>query len=216
MINKFSYCFYVKTETLGDREYYYKILETGMVQFGVHMNFLPIKQVLVIIFVLKNAFLIYFLCFSSFLDWASFSREHRGPGAKYPRLRKQYIRMAGLNLTSFRGFLTKQARRRGTHRSQPLDRKWTTKIRRLFKRTGIQSRPLDLNMTVVTLCKRDRIGSVRSHPTVHDQSPKGYPCDLSRPYDRYRTALLCPSSLRSRRRRKQCPRRRSRRCLALR
>jgi hypothetical protein len=40
MINKFSYCFHVKTETLGDREYYYKILETRMVQFGAHMDFL--------------------------------------------------------------------------------------------------------------------------------------------------------------------------------
>jgi hypothetical protein len=41
---------------LNDKEYYYKILETGMVQFGVHKNFLPIKQVLVIIFVLKMHF----------------------------------------------------------------------------------------------------------------------------------------------------------------
>ena len=32
--------FYVKTETLNDREYYYKILEIGMVQFGAKMNFL--------------------------------------------------------------------------------------------------------------------------------------------------------------------------------
>jgi hypothetical protein len=27
MRNKFSYCFHVETETLNDREYYYKILE---------------------------------------------------------------------------------------------------------------------------------------------------------------------------------------------
>jgi hypothetical protein len=40
MINKFSYCFHVKTETLNDREYYYKILEIGMVQFGAKMEFL--------------------------------------------------------------------------------------------------------------------------------------------------------------------------------
>jgi hypothetical protein len=40
MRNKFSKCFHVKTEILNDREHYYKILETGMVQFGVNMNFL--------------------------------------------------------------------------------------------------------------------------------------------------------------------------------
>jgi hypothetical protein len=38
MTNYFSYCFHVKTETLNDREYYYKILEIGMVQFGAKMN----------------------------------------------------------------------------------------------------------------------------------------------------------------------------------
>jgi hypothetical protein len=59
MINKFSNCFHVKTVTLGDREYYYKILETGMVQFGARMNFLCNKQVLGIIFLLKINFCIY-------------------------------------------------------------------------------------------------------------------------------------------------------------
>jgi hypothetical protein len=34
------FCFHVKTETLNDREYYYKILEIGMVQFGPKMEFL--------------------------------------------------------------------------------------------------------------------------------------------------------------------------------
>jgi hypothetical protein len=38
MINNFSYCFHAKTEPLYDRERYYKILETGMVQFGAKMN----------------------------------------------------------------------------------------------------------------------------------------------------------------------------------
>jgi hypothetical protein len=33
-----------------------RIIGTEMVQFGVHMNFLQIKQVLVIIFVLKMHF----------------------------------------------------------------------------------------------------------------------------------------------------------------
>jgi hypothetical protein len=40
MINKFPDRVHVKTETLNDEEYYYKILETGMVQFGAKMNFL--------------------------------------------------------------------------------------------------------------------------------------------------------------------------------
>jgi hypothetical protein len=40
MINKFSNRVHVKTETLNGREYYYKILETGMAQFGLQMDFL--------------------------------------------------------------------------------------------------------------------------------------------------------------------------------
>jgi hypothetical protein len=40
MINKFSDGVHVKTVILNDREYYYKILETGMTQFGAKMNFL--------------------------------------------------------------------------------------------------------------------------------------------------------------------------------
>jgi hypothetical protein len=46
MINNFSYCFHAKTEPLYDREHYYKILETGMAQFGANMNFLWIIQIL--------------------------------------------------------------------------------------------------------------------------------------------------------------------------
>jgi hypothetical protein len=38
------------------RQYYYKNLGTGMDQFGVHMHFLQIKQVLYI----KNLFIFYF------------------------------------------------------------------------------------------------------------------------------------------------------------
>jgi hypothetical protein len=56
MINKFSNRVHVKTETLNDREYYYKILETEMAQFGVKMNFLCILQVSSIVFVLKIIF----------------------------------------------------------------------------------------------------------------------------------------------------------------
>ena len=38
MINKFFDRVHVKTEALNDEEYYYKILETGMTQFGAKMN----------------------------------------------------------------------------------------------------------------------------------------------------------------------------------
>ena len=40
MINKFSNRVHVKIETLNGIEYYYKILETGMAQFGLKMDFL--------------------------------------------------------------------------------------------------------------------------------------------------------------------------------
>jgi hypothetical protein len=57
MINKFSYCFHFKTETLNDKEYYYKILEIGKVQFGAKMSFLFILQVSRFVFFIKNEFL---------------------------------------------------------------------------------------------------------------------------------------------------------------
>jgi hypothetical protein len=56
MINKFSDRVLVKTETLNDEEYYYKILEIGMTQFGIKMNFLCILQVSRFVFVLKMNF----------------------------------------------------------------------------------------------------------------------------------------------------------------
>jgi hypothetical protein len=54
--NKFKCVFHVKTVVLFNREYYYKIIGTGMVQFGSSMNFLQLKQVSVIKFVLKIYF----------------------------------------------------------------------------------------------------------------------------------------------------------------
>jgi hypothetical protein len=38
--NKFSYCFHDKTDTLIDKEQYYKNLVSGMAQFGPNMDFL--------------------------------------------------------------------------------------------------------------------------------------------------------------------------------
>jgi hypothetical protein len=53
------------------------------------MNFLWIIQVLGFIFILKNSISNSFYQFNSVLDWASFSRECRGYGVKFVRLRKQ-------------------------------------------------------------------------------------------------------------------------------
>ena len=41
------------------RQYYYKNLGTGMDQFGVHMDFLQIKQVLIFIYALRINFCMY-------------------------------------------------------------------------------------------------------------------------------------------------------------
>ena len=56
MINLFPNRVHVKTVILNDREYYYKILEIGMTQFGIKMNFLCILQVSRFVFVLKMNF----------------------------------------------------------------------------------------------------------------------------------------------------------------
>jgi hypothetical protein len=60
MRNKFSFCFHVKIETLGDRNQYYRILEIRMDRFGLKMNFLCILQVSRFVFVLKTNFYNYF------------------------------------------------------------------------------------------------------------------------------------------------------------
>jgi hypothetical protein len=46
-----------------DKQLYYKNLGTGMDQFGVHINSLQIKQVLIFIYALKINFFDYFLFF---------------------------------------------------------------------------------------------------------------------------------------------------------
>jgi hypothetical protein len=53
-----------------------------MDKFGLHMNFILIKQVLGIVFILKIQFLIQFLNFSYSLDCASISREDKGKTIK--------------------------------------------------------------------------------------------------------------------------------------
>jgi hypothetical protein len=66
--NKIKCVFHVKTVVLFNREYYYKIIGTGMDQFGVHMHFLRMKQVSAIKFVLKNLFLNSFFWFYLFSE----------------------------------------------------------------------------------------------------------------------------------------------------
>jgi hypothetical protein len=57
------------------------------------MNFLSIKQVLGIVFILKIHFLIQFICFSYSLDCASIKQKRRGIGVKIPRLSKSRTRL---------------------------------------------------------------------------------------------------------------------------
>ena len=74
---------------LFDREKYYKTIGTGMVQFGVKMNFLQIKQVLTFIYALKLISDINFSDFQYYLDWASNFIKRRGFWVKLLRLREQ-------------------------------------------------------------------------------------------------------------------------------
>jgi hypothetical protein len=66
MLNKFSNRVHDKTETLNGREYYYKILEIWMAQFGLKMDFLWFIQVLGFIFILKIQFLIHLIDLKQF------------------------------------------------------------------------------------------------------------------------------------------------------
>jgi hypothetical protein len=76
----------VKTETLCDEQYYYKIIRTGIGQFGLNMNFLGIIQILAIIFTLKLNFYIIFLDFP--FPWTTrvINRECRGDFVTIPIL----------------------------------------------------------------------------------------------------------------------------------
>jgi hypothetical protein len=51
-----------------------------MVQFGVHMHFLHIKQVSAIKYILEIYFLISFPDFPNSLDWATIAENSRGYG----------------------------------------------------------------------------------------------------------------------------------------
>jgi hypothetical protein len=78
--------------TLNDREYYYKILEIGMVQFGVKMNFLCILQVSRFVFVLKMNFYNYFSVFKHLWTRRQLSES---PGASVLRKQRHMVQEYG-------------------------------------------------------------------------------------------------------------------------
>jgi hypothetical protein len=66
-----------------------------MDQFGVHMDFLQIKQVLTFIYVLKNYFLNSFPGFINYQGWASNTGKRRGSTIKIPETQITNTWMAG-------------------------------------------------------------------------------------------------------------------------
>jgi hypothetical protein len=107
MINKFSNRIHVKTVTLNDREYYYKILEIGMVQFGVKMNFLCILQVSRFVFVLKINFYNYFSVFKHLWTGPQLIGSAGVTGIKFLRPSAHYPRTTGSILERRRGSFVK-------------------------------------------------------------------------------------------------------------
>ena len=73
----------MKTVVLFDKETYYKILEIGMAQFGVKMNFLCILQVSRFVFVLKMNFYKYFSVFKHLWTGPHFSEKSGASTQKY-------------------------------------------------------------------------------------------------------------------------------------
>jgi hypothetical protein len=67
------------------------------------MNFLCNKQVLGILFYIKNQFLYLFTYFTCSLDWASFSGKHRVLGVNFLRHRAQCSLDGGLISDKRRG-----------------------------------------------------------------------------------------------------------------
>jgi hypothetical protein len=93
------------------------------------MNFLCNKQVLGILFILKNQFLYLFTYFIYSLDWASIFREGRGLGRKFTETQSTVPMDRGLVNKSSRVSLTKIPGRRGMFRPEPHDPTSTARIR---------------------------------------------------------------------------------------
>jgi hypothetical protein len=77
--------------TLNDIEYYYKILEIEMVQFGVKMNFLCILQLSRFVFVLKMNFYNYFSVFNLLWTEPHFSESSGVPGKESQGTERQAL-----------------------------------------------------------------------------------------------------------------------------
>jgi hypothetical protein len=91
---------------LSDKQYYYTIIGTRMDQFGLSMNFLGIKQVLVIIFTLKINFYFIFLDFLFRSTARKILEKRRGLCARTPRLRALYA-VLRVNIPEIQGLFNK-------------------------------------------------------------------------------------------------------------
>jgi hypothetical protein len=101
-----------KKETLNSREYYYKILEIEMAQFGAKMNFLCILQVSRFVFVLKTKFCNYFSVFKHPRTRPHFPERSGGLAHDFHRHRLLYIRLR-VDLSILEGLFCKTTRPKG-------------------------------------------------------------------------------------------------------
>jgi hypothetical protein len=95
---------------LFDREYYYKIIGTGMIQFGGHMDFLQIKQVLVIIFVLQIYFPIQLFNFRLYWTGPQLQATPGGSRVKMPQTQGNTRVERGFIYINDRGLFEKRTR----------------------------------------------------------------------------------------------------------
>jgi hypothetical protein len=118
-----------------------------MDSFGLNMNFIWNKQVLVFIFILKIHFLFTFLDFSNSEDWASNSVKDRGNNAKVSKTLRTAPEDRGLVSRNNKDSYANVSGRRGMGDSDPFDHGWTTPIRTWIKGMGFDLRPTDLRST---------------------------------------------------------------------
>jgi hypothetical protein len=79
-----------------DRQYYYKIIETRMDQFGLNLKFLGIIQVSSIVFVLKIIFYNQFSIFIVLWTWRNIIGKYRGVNTKSPQTQSFFAVDCGL------------------------------------------------------------------------------------------------------------------------
>jgi hypothetical protein len=133
-----------------------------MDQFGVHMHFLWIKQVLVIIFSLKSIFLMNLFDFLIIWTERTITRKSRGPGAINPQTQSQSLRTAGLFYQNRGSPMKLCIRERAMKHPRPSDLLHAVQIRLSLNWTGMRSCPSDRNLAVQILNTRDS-------PEPHDR-----------------------------------------------